>query len=126
MRGNIRQRAKGSCTVTIELPPDPSNGKRRQAYETFKGPKRGALLRLAELQTEVHHGDYERPFRMSVGDYLREWLVGQVASTTRGNTSDGYDWYVRKYLLPKIGVVPLKACRPSRYRRCTPIWSAGA
>lgn len=109
MTGNVRQRAPGSWTLTFARSPDPVTGRRRQGYATVRGTKKQALIRLAELQIEAHHGDYQRPSRMSVGDYLREWLDGQVVSTTRRNTSDGYDWYVRKYILPKIGLVPLRA-----------------
>ena len=61
MRGNVRQRANGTRTLTMEMPPDPATGKRRQAYETVQGTKRTALLRVAELQTEVHQATISAP-----------------------------------------------------------------
>ena len=56
MKGNLRQRSQGSWTLTVELPRDPSTGRRRQVYETFAGTKRKAQDRLAELIAQVQSG----------------------------------------------------------------------
>ena len=108
MRGDIRQRAKGSWTLTIELLRDPVTGKRRQAYETVRGTKRDALRRLSELEVQVDRGEHVNPSHATVGQFLYEWLDGIVATTTRETTVAGYRWYVGKYIIPRIGHVPLK------------------
>ena len=114
MRGNVRQRAKGTWTLTIELPPDPATGKRRQAYETFRGPKRDALRRLSELQAKVDQGQNVKPSRATVGQFLEEWLTIDVDATKRATTARGYRWYVSKYIAPVIGSIPLKDLRPEQ------------
>ena len=113
MRGNVRQRAKGTWTLTIELPPDPSTGKRRQSYETVRGTKRDALRRLTELQADVNKGDYVTPGRMTVGRFLDQWLDSHVATTTRATTANGYAGNVRRYIRPRLGHLALTKLQPA-------------
>ena len=107
-RGHIRSRAKGTWTLTIELPPDPMTGRRRQRYETYRGNKRDAQRRLSELQTQVDKGEHINPSRQTLGEFLQEWLDGEVATTTRPTTAQGYRWYVGKYINPRLGQVALR------------------
>ena len=107
MRGNVRQRAKGTWTLTIELPPDPTTGKRRQSYETVEGTKLDALRCLTELQADVNKGDYVTPGRTTVGSFLDQWLEAHVAPTTRATTASGYAGNVRRYIRPKLGEILL-------------------
>ena len=44
MRGHIKQRAKGSWSIVLELGRDPATNKRRQQWTTFRGTKRDADL----------------------------------------------------------------------------------
>lgn len=113
MRGNVRQRAKGTWTLTIELPPDPATGKRRQGYETVRGTKRDALRRLNDLQADVNKGEYVTPGRMTVGSFLDQWLDSHVATTTRATTDHEYVGYARRYIRPKLGHLPLNKLQAS-------------
>ena len=47
-RGYIQERAKGSFTITIELPKD-INNKRNRRYYTVKGTKKDAEIFLTEI-----------------------------------------------------------------------------
>ena len=113
MRGNVRQRAKGTWTLTFELPPDPATGKRRQGYETVRGTKRDALCRLNELEAQVHKGEYVTPGRMTVGSFLDQWLDSHVETTTRATTANGYAGNVRRYIRPKLGHLVLTKLQPA-------------
>ena len=113
MRGNIRQRAKGTWTLTIELPQDPETGKRRQTYETVRGTKRDALRRLSELEVQVDRGEQVNPSRGTVAEFLNEWLDGPVQSSVRLKTADGYRFIVRNYIAPRIGQFPLRDLQPA-------------
>ena len=112
----MRQRANGSWTLTIELPPDPTTGKRRQSYETVRGTKRDALRRLTELQADVNKGEYVTPGRMTVGSFLDQWLDSHVATTTRATTANGYAGNVRRYIRPKLGRLLLTKLQPAHIR----------
>ena len=113
MRGNIRQRAKGSWTPTIELPGDPVTRTRRQLYETIKGTKRDALKRLAELQVQIDQGGFQKPSRMNLGDFLQQWLHDYAATNVRPRTLEGYQGIVHAHLIPKLGSTLLAELQPS-------------
>ena len=113
MRGNIRQRAKGSWTLTIELPGDPVTRTRRQLYETIKGTKRDALKRLAELQVQIDQGGFQKPSRMNLGDFLQQWLHNYAATNVRPRTLGGYQGIVHAHLIPKLGSTLLAELQPS-------------
>ena len=74
MKGFIRQRAKDSWQITIDVGRDPSTGKRLRHFERVKGSKRDAQRRLHELLVNVEQGRYVRPTELSVGQFLKEWL----------------------------------------------------
>ena len=116
-RGNIRPRAKGSWTLTIELPRDPDNGKRRQTYETVRGTKKKAERRLSELQAQVDSGGYVNPTAMTVAEYLTHWLDGHVATTKRQTTAAGYRWYMGKYVIPSLGNTRLQDLQPAHLEK---------
>ena len=111
-RGNIRQRSKRSWTLTLELPRDPETGKRRQAYETVRGTKKAAERRLSELQAKVDKSEFTNPTAMAVSEYFEQWLTGEVETARRASTAEGYRWYTGKYILPRIGHMPLRDLQP--------------
>ena len=113
MRGHIRQRAKGSWTLTVELPTDPTTGKRQQMYETVHGSKRDALRRLSELQVQVDAAGFMKPSRMTLGEFLGQWLRDYAKTNVRPRTLEGYQGIVRAHLIPRLGNIPLSELQPS-------------
>ena len=49
MKGHIRRRGERSFELKFDLGHDPVTGKRNIAYQSFKGTKREAQIKLAEL-----------------------------------------------------------------------------
>ncbi|MEK7874633.1 MAG: Arm DNA-binding domain-containing protein, partial [Pseudomonadota bacterium] len=78
MRGHIRKRGKDSWTIVISLGHDPSSGKRLQKWVSIKGTKREAEKALTELIHSIEEGNYIQPHRLTVGDWLRQWLESYV------------------------------------------------
>ena len=78
MKGHIRERGK-NWVVVVDLGKD-STGKRRQHWETVKGPKRDAQRRLREILASVETGAYVKPSHLTLGEWLQEWLSGYVAT----------------------------------------------
>lgn len=121
MRGNLRQRAKGTWTITIELSRDPTTGKRHQLYETFLGNKRQAQDRLAELIASTKDGYFIRPERITVQEFMALWLKDH-AQHVRARTLEGYGSKIRCHVIPVLGKLALRDLQPSHiqsfYRDC--------
>ena len=73
MRGHIKQRAKGSWSIVIDLGRD-ALGKRKQKWSTVRGTKKEAQAELTRLLNELNTGEYVEPSRMLVSEYLKQWL----------------------------------------------------
>ena len=95
MRGHIEKRKyknqKGekiespNWTIVLELDKS-SSGKRKQQWITVKGSKKDAEKRLSELLHQKDIGSYTKPGKLTVGDYLEQWL--QDYCQARGSTAN--------------------------------------
>jgi integrase len=112
MRGHTRQRSKGSWEIAIDIGRDPATGRRRQHFETVRGTKKSAQLRLAELLVAVEGGSYVKPKRLTLGEYLQEWLQGYVELNCSPRTKSSYEMIVRKHIVPDLGEIPLSRLEP--------------
>ena len=79
MRGTLKQRSKGSWTLTFDAGRD-QRGKRRRQTVTVRGTKRQAEARLAELVHQVDTGAYVKPSMETVGTFLQRWLDDYISS----------------------------------------------
>lgn len=89
----------------VDIGADPQTGKRRQLTRTYDG-KREAERDLARVLNEVNRGTYAGPSRITVEEYLREWL----RSATRGKSPNTESAY-RHGLQPardRLGALPLQ------------------
>ncbi len=118
-RGSIRQRSKvrkDSWTVQVYLGLDPETGKKRYRSESVRGTRAQAQRRLTELLRELDTGTLARPSGVTVGEYPDEWLRDHAGLRVRNRTLEGYRDYVRRYLLPAIGRIPLDRLTPRDVR----------
>jgi len=81
MRGQPKQRSKGSWTIILDVGRDPATGKRKQQWVTVRGTKKEAEKKLTELIHEVDRGAYIKPTKVTVEDFLQRWL--QDSATNR-------------------------------------------
>ena len=107
MRGSIRPRGKHSWEVVFDIGRDLSTGKRRQVFRTVKGSKADAQRALRELLHSVEKGDYVKPSRITLGEWLEEWLSGYVDCNCSPRTKASYEYMVRRHVSPKLGSIPL-------------------
>src|SRR6478752_1065475 len=61
MSGHIRRRGERSWELKFDLGRDPATGKRASRYHSFKGTKREAQRKLAELIAAASSGSYIEP-----------------------------------------------------------------
>lgn len=112
MKGYLRQRSKGSWEVCIDIGKDPSTGRRLRHFESIKGTKRDAQRRLAELLVSIEEGNYIKPSRFTLGQWLENWINSYVATNCSLRTLESYQSEMRRHLAPALGAIPLTHLLP--------------
>ncbi len=117
MKGHVRKRGKGSWEITIDVGRNGATGKRRRHYESVKGRKADAERRLAELLVSIEEGSYVKPKRLSLAEYLQQWLDGYVKTNCSPRTLDSYQCIVKCHLIPNLGMIPLSQLQPQHIQQ---------
>lgn len=112
MPGHIRKRGKNSWAVVVDLGQDAVTGKRRQLWRSVKGNKREAEALLVKLLHQRDTGIDAPPGKLTVGEYLKRWLVEYARPNTAPKTFKRYEQIVRVHLLPTLSAIPLAKLRP--------------
>ena len=103
---------KGLWVRSIELPPDPTTGRRRRKYVTAKTI--AALNeKLRPLLVELADAGDLRTAVPTVERYMRRWLTRTAKPTLKPRTYSTYETYVYRHIVPAIGRKRLDALRPS-------------
>ena len=113
MRGYIRQRSKGSWTIWVDLGRNPETGKRKQQTLTVRGSKRDAERELRAILTRIEGGAYIKPTKLTVGEFLTQWMENYVLTNTSPRTTEGYRVIIQRHLMPNLGIIPLTQLQPS-------------
>src|ERR1700739_3973235 len=74
MKGHIQQRGKNSWRLKFDAGRDEKTGKRKTQFHTFRGTKRQAQGKLAELIASFPQSKYAEPSKLTVA----EWVRGRV------------------------------------------------
>ena len=111
MRGHIRKR-KSNWEITVDIGRDAATGKRLRHFETIKGAKKDAQRRLHELLLSLEQGTYVKPSRLTVAQFLEEWLRDYVKLNCSPRTKASYEMIVRCHLTPRLGSIPLSQLEP--------------
>ena len=117
MKGSIRQRSKGSWEICLDISRNPTTGKRLRHFESVKGTKTEAQRRLHELLHSLAQGAYIKPTRLTVAQFLEEWLQDYVRTNTGPRTCERYEEIVRVHLIPALGPIPLLALQPQHIQK---------
>jgi integrase len=72
MSGHVRARGRNSWELKFDAGRDPATGRRRIQYVSFKGTKRQAQVKLAELIAAVGKGTFVDPVRTTISDLVAE------------------------------------------------------
>lgn len=113
MTGNITRRGTHSWRLKFEgAEPDHVTGKRATRYVTVNGTKKDAQRELTRLLAAVDEGTAVDPSRVTVADYLREWLtVGEGLSP---KTLERYRQLAEQQIIPHLGASALQKLRPAQ------------
>jgi integrase len=104
----------GSWSIVYPLPPT-SAGKRRQATRGGFASEREARQALNEALAAAGRASYVEPTRMTVGEYLDQWIAGKAR--LRSNTRRSYQGHIDLYLKPGLGHIHLTQLREVHIER---------
>lgn len=116
MNGHIRRRGKNQWAIIVELAAEPETGKRRQQAKAFHGTKKEAEAELRDILTKLERGEYVKPNRITVAEYLKLWLKDYAPQNARERTTQGYRGIIDRYLVPAIGNLRLQELEPRHLR----------
>jgi integrase len=113
MRGSIIKRGD-AWTAVVDLPPDPTTGKRRQKRVTAR-TKREVEAKAAELIQKAHTGFVDAG-KVTVRAFFEQWLEA-VAPSLRPSTARRYRDVARLHIVSQIGNLRLSKLSPSDVQR---------
>jgi Phage integrase, N-terminal SAM-like domain len=122
MRGHIRKRYKDSWNIILDMgyQVDPETGKQKrvQKWFTVQGTKRDAERKLTELLHHLHRGEYVEPSKLTVGEWLSEWLETAIKPPNkRLRTYETYKSVIERHLMPALGHLRLQQLKPTDLKR---------
>lgn len=117
MRGHIVKRYKNSYTIVLETGRDPATGKRKQQWTSVKGTKKDAEKRLAEMLHQLDTGNFVKPGKANLGNFLEQWLKDYAWPNLAPRTAEGYEHIIRRHLIPGLGNIPLTQLKPEHLQQ---------
>ena len=84
-----------------------SSGRRIRITKRVRGTKAEASRQLRELVAEVESGRYIRPVSSTIRGFIEESWLPAIEPTLRPTTSENMRMYLRAYVLPRLGAMPL-------------------
>jgi len=117
MRGHITQRSKDTYSIKISIGKDPATGKYKSQWFTVKGSKRDAEKRLSELLHQMDTGNYMKPGKTTVADYLDRWLTDYAKPNLSPRSYERYAGIIRQHLIPDFGNIQLSQLRPEHLQK---------
>ena len=122
-RGHIRERTKGSFTITVEFPRDVITNKRKQKHYSFKGTKREAEKYLTEKLRELDTGLLIDTKDIKFSEYLDYWLKERCSSRLKITTFENYKNNINNHIKTNLGNINLQKLMPLHlqnfYKQCT-------
>ena len=116
MRGMPKQRHRGSWSLVFDdYQIDPTTGARvrKRKWITFRGTRKAAETRLNELVRSVDRGEFVEPSKMTLGEWLDEWVDKAIKPPLRAlATYDGYRRIITQSIAPVLGALRLQGLKP--------------
>ncbi len=100
-----------SWGVKVYLGREPQTGVKR--YKWFSFPtRREAETRLSQMLAQLHGGGTIPTTKITVGEYLEQWLSKYAASNVRETSLKSYRGIIHQHLIPALGSIPLRRLSP--------------
>jgi integrase len=115
MKGSLVNR-NGHYSVVLE-DRDPVTGKRKQTWISVKGNFKEASRQMTELVNSYNTGEYIKPHKTTLADYLTQWLKDYVKVNLSPRGAERYDSICQKHLIPKLGNIPLISLKAEQIQK---------
>ncbi|CAO4172973.1 Site-specific integrase [Methylorubrum populi] len=110
MQGHITERSPGRWAIVLDQK-DEETGQRKRKWHSFKGTKREAQKECARLITEMENGEYVKPSKTTLAEFLERWLA-HIQPNVGPRTYERYTELVRKTIVPLLGTVVVTRLLP--------------
>jgi integrase len=116
MKGHVRERCKGHWYAVIDVR-DPATGERKRKWHSLPNcrGKREAQSECARLIAELKSGDRIEPSKLSVGQWIDQWLdagaPGRRRKKVSQRTLERYGQLLRTHVKPVLGNTELQKLR---------------
>jgi integrase len=112
MKGHIRQRGRNSWQLKFDAGRDPVTGERQIAFHTFRGGKREAQAKLAELIASVRAGTHVNRSSLTVGEHVIIRIdTWEGKGDISPKTAERYRELHANQIAPYLGSMPLQQLR---------------
>lgn len=114
--GTIRQRPDGRWEARVTVGINPGTGKaiRRSIY----GDTQAAVRKeMTAILREIDRGTYLTPQKITVGQWLDEWLGTYAVTKVKPLTYQSYAAVIKNHLKPAFGAVSLQSLRGSHVQK---------
>src|SRR5262249_33070000 len=113
MTGHVQKRGKHSWRLKFEGESDPVTGKRKIYYETFRGTKQAANLKLAELIVAVGNKTYVEPVKTTIGEFVAKRIeTWETKGDISARTASRYRELLTNQIAPHLGAKILQKLKP--------------
>jgi integrase len=113
MKGHIKERSPGHWAIVLDV--QDSNGRRKRKWHSFKGKKREAQAECARLISELKSGGYVETSKLTVGQWIDQWLEAGAPGRRRKKVSqrtlERYGQLLCTHVKPVLGDRPLQQLR---------------
>lgn len=114
--GTIRQRSNGKWEARITIGTNPGTGKpiRRSIYADTQ---KEARQQMTAILRELDKGTYQKPSKITVSEWLNEWLTTFCVNKVKLLTFQSYQSIIKNHITPAIGAVELQAVKGTHIQR---------
>ena len=114
--GSIRQRPNGLWEARVVTGIDPITGK--PVRKSIYGKKEKDVRRkVTEIQNALDNGTYQEPSKMTVKEWLDEWLTTFCMNKLKQYTIASYRMIINTHIAPAIGKMKLQEVRGLHIQR---------
>lgn len=113
--GNIYQRPDGRWAARISVGHRMGKRDRRWVYAKSHSE---VVAKLRGLASAAENHLLPAPGRISVRQFLEDWLADTAKPKLRPATHRSYEQLIRLHIVPSLGAVDLKRLTPAQMQRC--------
>lgn len=114
--GTIRQRPNGRWEARFTIGRDPGTGRQIQR-SVYGATQKEVRQKLAQAVAALDNGTYTTPNKVTVSQWMEEWLTTFCAGKVKPLTYRSYDGIIKNHIVPVMGAIELQALKGTHVQR---------